>query len=104
MKKWPAFLSLFGSLSTLVCCALPALLVALGLGGALAGLVGHFPQIVWLSRHKPEVFGLAGLLIAAAGWMQWRARYEPCPLDPAQAAACHSARRLSRVIYGISVG
>jgi hypothetical protein len=103
MKKWISFLGLFGSLSTLLCCALPALLVTLGLGGALAGLIGMFPQIVWVSTHKPEVFSAAGLLILMGGWLQWRARYEPCPADPAQAAACLSARRWSFGIYGVSV-
>jgi hypothetical protein len=36
---WTAWLSLAASGGTLVCCALPALLVSLGLGAALAGLV-----------------------------------------------------------------
>ena len=35
---WSAWLSLLASGGTLVCCALPALLVSLGLGAALAGL------------------------------------------------------------------
>ena len=103
MKKWAAFLSLFGSLSTLLCCALPALFVALGLGGALAGLLDTVPQLVWVSHHKPGVFITAGVLLAIGGYAQWRARYEPCPSDPALAQACHSARRISAWIYGISV-
>ena len=45
-------LSLFASAGTLVCCALPALFVTLGAGAALAGLVGEFPQLVWLSTYK----------------------------------------------------
>ena len=41
-----SFLSLITSGSTLICCALPALLVSIVAGAALAGLVGTFPQIV----------------------------------------------------------
>ena len=103
MKRWVVFLSLFGSVSTLLCCALPALLVALGLGGALAGLVGAFPQIIWVSRHKAAVFGGAGVLLVLGGLMQWRARNEPCPVDPAEAAACTTARRISAWVYGASL-
>jgi hypothetical protein len=102
-RQWLTFFGLFGSLSTLLCCALPALLVTLGLGGALAGLVGAFPQIVWVSEHKLAVFGITGLLILLGGWLQWRARYEPCPRDPVEAAACQTARRVSAIIYAVSL-
>lgn len=103
MRKFIAWLGLFGSFSTLICCALPSLLVALGLGGALAGLVGAVPQLIWISAHKPLVFGGAGILLVLAGIAQWRARNEPCPIDPAQAAACRTARRWSIAGYGVSV-
>jgi hypothetical protein len=56
-------ISLFTSAATLVCCALPALMVSLGMGAVLAGLVSDFPQLVWLSKHKIEVFGLAAVLL-----------------------------------------
>lgn len=98
-----SFLSLFTSGSTLICCALPALLVSLGAGAAMAGLVGTFPQIVWLSEHKVPLFAIAGVMLAIAGAMQWRARSLPCPADPALAAACTRARKTSTWIYGFSV-
>src|SRR4051812_18221217 len=103
MKKWVTFLSLFGSLSTLLCCALPALFVALGLGGALAGVIGTFPQLVWVSLHKGLVFAVAAGLLTIGGLLQWRARFEPCPSDPELARACTSARRASAWVYGVSV-
>jgi hypothetical protein len=49
-------LSLFTSFSTLICCALPALLVALGAGAVLSTLVSHVPQLVWVSEHKQEAW------------------------------------------------
>ncbi|MCX8098778.1 MAG: hypothetical protein N3F11_07220 [Casimicrobiaceae bacterium] len=98
-----SWLSVFTSASTLVCCALPALLVALGAGATLASLVGMFPQLVWLSEHKGLVFTVAGVMLAVAGYFQWRARYAPCPADPALAAACTRQRRISRAVYAVSV-
>ena len=96
-------LSLFTSLGTLVCCALPALLVTLGLGATLAGLVSAVPQLVWLSEHKALTFGLSGLLLFGAGVILWRARNAPCPADPAQARACARLRRVSLAIYGFAL-
>jgi hypothetical protein len=99
-----SMLSLLTSGSTLVCCALPALLVALGAGAALSSLVTAVPQLVWFSEHKELVFGFASLMLLGAGMLQWRSRSLPCPLDPALAAACTATRRLSLRLYLVSVG
>jgi hypothetical protein len=98
-----ALLSLFASGSTLICCALPSLLVALGAGAALSGLVGAFPQIVWLSEHKVALFIFAGLMLAASGALQWINRNAPCPIDPALRDACLRTRKVSLRVYGVSV-
>jgi len=74
-------LSLLASGSTLVCCALPALLVALGAGATLVSLTSRLPQLIWLSEHKGAVFGVAAALLALAGAAQWRARSLPCPTE-----------------------
>jgi len=95
--------SIFTSASTLVCCALPALLVALGAGATLASLVRVFPQLVWLSEHKIEVFAAAAIMLALAGTLQWRARYAPCPLDPVLRDACLRTRGAARSVYFASV-
>jgi len=100
---WAAFGSLALSGGTLVCCVLPAVMVTLGAGAALAGLVTAVPGLVWLSAHKALVFGVAGAGLAGAGWMQWRARFAPCPADPRLAAACMRTRRVSAWVYGIGV-
>jgi hypothetical protein len=100
---WTSVLSLFASSSTLVCCALPALLVALGAGAALSSLVSVFPQVVWLSEHKEGLFLFAGLAIAASGILQWRNRNAPCPVDPALRSACLRTRKTSLLLYGFSV-
>ena len=94
-----AWLSLLTSSGTLVCCALPALLVALGAGAAMASLVSAVPQLVWVSEHKGAVFGAAALMLAAGGAVQWRNRNAPCPLDPSLRDACLRTRRLSWWVY-----
>lgn len=97
------WLILFTSSATLICCAIPALLVSLGLGAVMVGLVSNVPQLIWISEHKPLVFGIAGTLLLLAGLMQWRASKLPCPADKQLAQACMKARKMSDVIYGISL-
>jgi hypothetical protein len=96
-------LSLFTSGSTLICCALPATLVAIGSAATLASLVSNFPQLIWISEHKPLVFGMAGVMLLIAGFFQWRARNAPCPADPTLARICAKARKQAVLIYWISV-
>jgi hypothetical protein len=98
-----AVAALLASSGTLVCCVLPAVMVALGAGAALAGLVAAVPQLVWLSEHKPWVFGVAGVLLATAGMAIWRARRLPCPADPHLARSCLRLRRFSAVLYGVAL-
>ena len=100
---WSSLLSLFASSSTLICCALPALLVALGAGAALSTLVSAVPQLVWVSENKEAVFAFAGLMLSASGALQWRNRHAPCPTDPALRDACLRTRKWSVRVYGVSV-
>jgi len=100
---WAALGSLLFASSTLVCCVLPAVMVALGAGATLASLVTAVPQLVWLSAHKAMVFGAAGAALVIAGAMQWRARSLPCPADPAAAQACMRTRRVAAIMYGLAV-
>ena len=102
-SRWVNIVSLFTSTSTLICCALPALLVAIGAGAALSSLVSTVPQLVWISEHKVPVFGFAGAMLLLAGQLQWHARNAPCPADPALAAACQRMRKNSLRIYWLSV-
>src|ERR1700689_1842594 len=95
--------ALLASSATLVCCVLPAALVALGAGAALAGLVTAVPQLIWLSEHKGLVFGLAATLLAVSGVALWYGRSRPCPTDPDAAQACRRLRRTSAVLYGLAL-
>jgi hypothetical protein len=94
--------ALLTSSATLVCCVLPAGLVTLGAGAALAGLVTAVPQLIWLSEHKPLVFGVAGGLLIVSGAALWYGRSLPCSTDPVAARACRRLRRLSAILYGLA--
>ena len=100
---WSSFASLFASTSTLLCCALPALLVALGAGAALSSLISVVPQLVILSVYKIELFVFAGVMLLVSGALQWRNRSAPCPIDPALRDACLTTRRMSSWVFGFSV-
>ena len=97
------FLTLIASSGTLICCVLPAVMVALGAGAALAGLVTAVPQLVWLSEHKAGVFGLAFAMLALSGALLWRARSLPCPADPALAHTCARLRRMSALLWSFAL-
>jgi hypothetical protein len=102
----PALLSLFTSSTTLICCALPAFLVALGAGAVLAGLINAAPQLVLFSEYKIPIFGIAFVMLVINGILQWRNRHTACPIDstPQQIDSCMRTRRVANRIYLFSVG
>jgi hypothetical protein len=57
------YFSLFTSVGTLLCCALPSLLVLAGLGASVASALSTLPWLVALSHHKRWVFAVSGTLI-----------------------------------------
>ncbi len=95
--------ALLASSATLVCCVLPALLVAVGAGAALTSLVTAVPQLVWLSEHKPLVFGIAFALMTISGVALWYGRALTCPVDPDAARSCQRLRRISALLYGLAL-
>lgn len=102
-SAWGATGALATSIGTLVCCVLPAVMVSLGAGAALAGLVSAAPQLIWLSEQKALVFGIATAMLALSGAMLWNARRLPCPADRRQAEACTRLRRWSHRLYATAV-
>ena len=96
-------LSIFTSLGTIVCCALPALLVTLGMGASLASLIGFFPWITLISELKLTIFAVSGSLIAFALFIQWHTKYLPCPADPKKAKLCQNLKKISWILLSISL-
>lgn len=101
-----SYLSLFSSLGTLLCCALPSLLVLFGLGATVASVLSEAPWLVVLSHHKNWVFTVAGILISGnfvyvyAFAPRLQALTGSC--DPNDAGACQTASRFSRVLLWCS--
>ena len=65
------YLSLFGSFSTLICCALPSLLVLMGMGATVASALSMAPWLVTMSKHKVWTFTVAGALISMSFMMTY---------------------------------
>ena len=103
MSRLTNFLTLFTSLSTLVCCALPALLVSLGLGVVMAGVASHVPGLIWMSENKTGVFILAAVMLLGNGFWMWLNKDAPCPVDLKLREACLYGRKVSQRIYILSV-
>jgi mercuric ion transport protein len=98
------YFSLFTSLSTLLCCALPSLLVLFGLGASVASMLSFMPWLVTLSRHKQWTFAVSGILIALSFvniyYISPRIRAKQCSAD--DPSACEEASKLSRVLLWVS--
>jgi mercuric ion transport protein len=100
------YFSLFTSVSTLLCCALPSLLVLFGLGASVASLLSFMPWLVILSRHKQWTFAISGVLIALSFFNMYyiapRMRAKQCTAD--DSSACEEASRLSITLLWFSAG
>jgi mercuric ion transport protein len=101
-----SYLSLFTSFGTLLCCALPSLLVLLGLGATVASFLSAVPWLVTLSRHKVWIFAISGMLISGNLLYVYviaprlTDRGAACPTD--KPSACASASRFSRIVLWVA--
>jgi mercuric ion transport protein len=99
-----SYFSLFTSVGTLLCCALPSLLVLVGLGASVASTLSSLPWLVVLSRHKQWTFLFSGVLIALSFLNMYyvvpRLKAKACAPD--NPSACQDASSLSRVLLWVS--
>jgi mercuric ion transport protein len=111
LPTWWSFASLFTSVGTLLCCALPSLLVLLGLGATVASFLSAAPWLVALSHHKRLVFGVSGVLILTNFYYTYslaprlqaaRLAREGIACSPSDPEACAVVGRFSRVVLWIS--
>ena len=98
-----SFATLFFTSGTLLCCALPILLVSLGLGAGVAYTTHALPWLVTLSRHKLWIFLIAGAWLVFTAWTIYRPG-RACPTDPELARLCARADRLNRIVLWTAVG
>ena len=99
-----SYFSLFTSVSTLLCCALPSLLVLFGLGASVASMLSFLPWLVTLSHYKRVTFLVSGVLITLnfvnMYYIAPRLRAQQCAPD--NPTACEDASRASKILVWIS--
>jgi mercuric ion transport protein len=99
------YFSLFTSVGTLLCCALPSLLVLAGLGASVASTLTSLPWLVTLSKHKEWTFAVSGFLIALSSlnmyYLAPRLKANSCAPD--NPSACLHASRFSKVLLWVSL-
>ena len=101
-QKSVTIFTLFTTTGTLVCCALPIILVTLGLGATVAAMTSAFPFLIVLSQHKIWVFAFSGIMLAISGWLMFRPG-RACPTDKELGRACSTAHKWNKRIYWTSV-
>jgi mercuric ion transport protein len=96
-----SWLTLFASSGTLICCALPIILVTLGLGAIVAALTSSFPFLITIAQHKTLVFAGSGALLLLSGWLMFRPG-RTCPADQELGRLCDQTQVWNRRIYWTS--
>lgn len=97
-----SFLSIFGSSSTLLCCALPAMLSIIAGGAAVGALVSTFPWLIPLSRYHNWIFFVAGISLLVNGIFVFRPKGKvACAITGGK--GCKVAGSFSKWIFWISI-
>ena len=96
------FFALLSSSSTLLCCALPAILVSMGAGAVFANIISVFPALTVISRFKVEITIMTFIILVAVGVLHSKTAQMPCPADPTLGRACLKSRKRSRIVYYLS--
>jgi FtsH-binding integral membrane protein len=97
------WLTLFITGSTLLCCALPILLVSLGFGAVVASLNYNIPGLLFLAEHKQWTLILSALLLVGLAWVIWRPN-QRCPADAELATYCQTAKCWNKRVFWLSAG
>lgn len=99
-----SYFSLFTSVGTLLCCALPSLLVLTGLGASVASTLSSLPWLVTLSRHKQLTFAVSGLLIVLSfmNMYYFSPRLKAKACTPDNPSACEAAGKFSMLLLWVS--
>lgn len=98
--RWTTGATFLGTVVSTTCCALPSLLVTLGLGGAVASVVSAVPGVTFLSAHKVWVFAVVGVLLG----FSWAATTGRLPVAWARTLACPTGPgpRNVRLLWSVS--
>ncbi|PCJ39467.1 MAG: hypothetical protein COA99_10255 [Moraxellaceae bacterium] len=101
-KPYFRWLTLFITSGTLLCCALPIVLVTMGFGAAVASMNVNNPGLAVLAEYKIWTLGLSALLLAFLAWVIWRPN-QVCPVSSELATYCQNAKRWNQRVFWISV-
>ncbi len=96
------WLTLFVSTGTLICCALPILLVALGFGSVVAAITSRYPLLVTLSEYEGWMFGISAALLGLTAWFIW-VRKMQCPAEPELAKLCERSRVINQWVFMLAI-
>ncbi len=96
------WLALFSTSATLLCCALPILLVSLGMGASVASLVSNMPWLITLSEHKIWLFSVSALLLLFSFISLFRPN-RSCPSDAKLGHLCQKSQVWNRRILWLSL-
>ena len=96
------WLTLFASTGTLICCALPILLVALGFGSVVAAITSRYPLLFILSEYEGWMFGISAGLLGLTAWFIW-GRKAPCPTEPELAKFCERSRVINQRVFILAI-
>jgi hypothetical protein len=95
---------LFTTVSTLICCALPALLVTVGMGAVVISAVSAFPWLMPLTRNKEWLFLGAGMLISVNFFLVYRPRKQlACDIQE-RGDGCQVAGNWNKAVLWLSAG
>ena len=95
------FCGLFASISTILCCGLPIILVTLGMGAVFANLTASFTFITWLTEKSIYLFAIAIILLVIGRYFIF-IKSQACPADRKLAAICHKSKKFNKIIWWIS--
>lgn len=102
IKRVLGVLSLFTSTGTLICCALPALLVSLGMAAVVVSAVSTFPWLIPLTRHKAWLFLGASVLVVLNFYLVYRPQKQlACDVE-AGPSGCEVAGNWNRIVLWLS--
>lgn len=96
------FFGLFTSISTILCCALPIILVTLGMGAVFANLTASFPAITWLATKAIYLFVITTIIVLISGYFIF-IKPQTCPSDKKLADICKKSKKFNKVIWYLSV-
>ena len=96
------FFGLFASISTIICCALPIILVTLGMGAVFASLTASFPIITWLATKTIYLFIIAVIFLLIGGYFIF-IKPQTCPANKELAKICNKTKKFNKIIWWLSV-